>query len=83
MRPRSPPWVPTWRLVPQMMSSTSAVSRSLRSAMAASTAAPMMLRVLVGQRALADLADAPRGADGVDDPVLRALGGSSWRVVGA
>ncbi len=39
MRPMSPPCVPDWLLVPQMMSSTVLVSRSLRSASAASTVA--------------------------------------------
>ena len=40
MRPRSPPCVPTCMLVPKMTSSTAAVSRSLRSRIAASTVAP-------------------------------------------
>ena len=67
MRPRSPPCLPTCELVPQMTSSTSAVSRSLRSASALSTVAAEVLRVDVGERALADLADAARRAAGVDD----------------
>src|SRR5690606_20939586 len=40
MRPRSPACLPIWALVPQMMSSTSAVRSELRSASAPRTAAP-------------------------------------------
>ena len=67
MRPRSPACVPDWLLVPQMMSSTFDVSRSLRSAIAASTDDGEALRMEVGERALAGLADAARRAAGVDD----------------
>ncbi len=50
-----------------MMSSTSAVLRLLRLAMAPRTVAARCCGMVVGQGALADLADAARRAAGVDD----------------
>ena len=61
----------TWALVPQMMSSTSAVSKPLRSASASQHRGAEVLRVEVGERALARLADAARRAAGVDDQCVR------------
>ena len=67
MRPRSPLCSQTCELVPQMMSSTSAVSKPLRSTSAREHGCRDVLRVQVRERALARLADPARRAAGVDD----------------
>ena len=67
MRPMSPPCLPFCALVPQMMSSTSAVLRSIALLQRLQHRRRQMLRMQMREGALADLADAARRADGIDD----------------
>ena len=71
MRPRSPAWVPDWLLVPQMMSSTLRRVEIVALGDRRQHRRGEALRVQVGERTLAGLADAARCAAGIDDQGFR------------